>query len=555
MKKIFLRFALLLLAAPLQAIPAPDFTITTTDGVQRHLYADYLNQGKVVVIEIFFTTCPPCATHAPHWQSLYQNMQAAYPGQVEFFILSNLASDNNLKVAQYRTSKGLTMPGAGSDGGSLTALQPYLNDQFGQFLGTPTFIVLAPGTGEVFFDIRGSSPANTMTLLSQKIAQVVPPECTLESYDDLPVSPVQLRVQTAAGLDTTITAAGGYGLGAIPALQNATYTISPRKTDNLLDGVTTYDLVLISRHILGLEPFQHDWQVQAADVNASGFVTTFDIVHTRKVILGILDTFAGGLSWEFVPESATASNGGCADFRGIKLGDVNGPLAVPDDRDGEAWPVTFHGPGRYAAGRTYRVEFRAGVSLDLSALQLELGFDSRTLELLALESPLPGFDADCYNFLEAGRAPLSWHSAKPVGLASGQVLLAATLRCRGEQGDAALFHLSPDGLPALAWDAAGQAHALELELKTEETASPELPIRVSSNPGRSGFTVTFLQEREGAVSLQLLDLRGTPAWEEKVAVQTGENRLTLQPGLPAGGTYFLLVDGRPAGPVVLTPGR
>ena len=105
-----LLFSLLLFVC--QATPAPDFTITTTDGVQRQLYNDYVNQGKVLVFEVFFTSCPPCSSHAPSWQALYQNMLAAHPGQVEFLILSTLTSDMNSVVATYRTNKGLTMPGA-----------------------------------------------------------------------------------------------------------------------------------------------------------------------------------------------------------------------------------------------------------------------------------------------------------------------------------------------------------------------------------------------------------------------------------------------------------
>jgi hypothetical protein len=33
---------------------------------------------------------------------------------------------------------------------------------------------------------------------------------------------------------------------------DATFTIAPEKDDNPLNGVTTYDLVLISKHILGI---------------------------------------------------------------------------------------------------------------------------------------------------------------------------------------------------------------------------------------------------------------------------------------------------------------
>ncbi|MBL0295390.1 MAG: hypothetical protein IPQ04_14380 [Saprospiraceae bacterium] len=45
---------------------------------------------------------------------------------------------------------------------------PIENGTFGPFQGTPTFVVIAPNRS-LTFDIRGTSPANTMELLNQAI--------------------------------------------------------------------------------------------------------------------------------------------------------------------------------------------------------------------------------------------------------------------------------------------------------------------------------------------------------------------------------------------------
>lgn len=68
-----------------------------------------------------------------------------------------------------------------------------------------------------------------------------------------------------------------------------------------LNGVTTLDLVLISKHILGLEILDSPFKIIAADANNSGSVTTFDIPAIRKVILGIEPNFPSQLSWRYVP--------------------------------------------------------------------------------------------------------------------------------------------------------------------------------------------------------------------------------------------------------------
>jgi len=58
--------------------------------------------------------------------------------------------------------------------------------------------------------------------------------------------------------------------------------------------------VLISRHILGLEPMNSPYKMIAADANKSGTVTTFDIVELRKLIMGTYNTLPNNSSWRFI---------------------------------------------------------------------------------------------------------------------------------------------------------------------------------------------------------------------------------------------------------------
>ncbi|MDO8367928.1 MAG: HYR domain-containing protein [Saprospiraceae bacterium] len=124
----------------------------------------------------------------------------------------------------------------------------------------------------------------------------------------------------------------------------STFVIAPEKDDNPLNGVTTYDLVLISKHILGIEPLNTPYKMIAADANKSGSITTFDIVELRKLILGIYTELPNNTSWRFVdkafqfpnlnnpfqtlfPETISVADAmatqAAKDFVGVKVGDVN----------------------------------------------------------------------------------------------------------------------------------------------------------------------------------------------------------------------------------------
>jgi hypothetical protein len=86
------------------------------------------------------------------------------------------------------------------------------------------------------------------------------------------------------------------------------YVVTPLKDNDPLNGVTTYDLVLMSRHILGLEPLNTPYKLIAADINKSGTITTFDIVELRKLILGTYLELPNNASWRFIAENYTFPN-------------------------------------------------------------------------------------------------------------------------------------------------------------------------------------------------------------------------------------------------------
>lgn len=121
------------------------------------------------------------------------------------------------------------------------------------------------------------------------------------------------------------------------------YFVIPTKQSDPLNGVSTFDLIQIQKHILNLKPFDSPFQYIAADVNRSGTVSTLDVIQLRKLILGIDANFSNNSSWRFVdanhifrdpndplktylPEKIRVGplNGPRqVGFIGIKIGDVN----------------------------------------------------------------------------------------------------------------------------------------------------------------------------------------------------------------------------------------
>ncbi|MBK9336312.1 MAG: redoxin domain-containing protein [Lewinellaceae bacterium] len=496
---------------------APDFTITDSGGKTHHLYADYVNKGKVVVLDIFFINCPPCAAHAPHFQNLYQQIKSTYGDRVEFFLLSDKGADINPFVAQYRTDKALTMPVVGSDGGSLTAVQPYKSGQFGTFFGTPTFVVIAPGTGQVFFDVRGNNAAATMNLVSQKIAELLP-RCRINTPQGDTLAQYQLTLATPGGgvsVSRQVTG-GGYFLddfSDLPALPF--YEAVPAKNDNPLNGVSTLDLLQINRHILGIESFQHAWQLVAADANNSGSLSVFDILELRKLILGIYDTLPLAPSWVFSPPMDTLWPLQCPDFMAIKKGDVNGTsdpkgLLATTDRHADPWPIRLVGSG-LVAGEVHTVHVRTGKRGNCAGLQAAFRYDAGALRIHSVRAPgLSGFDENAWHDAD-GRLTLSWFSPEQVEVADESVLLELDILALRDGPFSAFWHLEDTPLRAEVYDAAGGVFPVDWRIDPENLAAAAV---LSPNPAHGYFWLRLENAASGPTPLQLLDMRGKVVFEK-----------------------------------------
>jgi hypothetical protein len=116
------------------------------------------------------------------------------------------------------------------------------------------------------------------------------------------LTPIEIRRQYL-NTQTVITAESD-GSFIMPKNNiNKDYIFSAYNNDNTIQGLTTLDLVITQRHILGLEPFTNPLQYLAADVNNDRKITASDLVQMRKIILGIDTHFKTNNSWIFLDET------------------------------------------------------------------------------------------------------------------------------------------------------------------------------------------------------------------------------------------------------------
>lgn len=81
------------------------------------------------------------------------------------------------------------------------------------------------------------------------------------------------------------------------------YDIRPTYEDLAITGVSSFDLLLLQKHILGIESLNSPNELMAGDVNRDGALSSFDLVQMRSLILGQTIDWPNSTSWRFYDSS------------------------------------------------------------------------------------------------------------------------------------------------------------------------------------------------------------------------------------------------------------
>jgi lysyl endopeptidase len=154
-------------------------------------------------------------------------------------------------------------------------------------------------------------PGNTNAMTQNGYAQPVPAGFTLSGniktwWDDTPMANVSIYLSGTITDTTQTDTLGNFQFLDVPGGGN--YTVTPVRDTNAINGVSTFDLSLTSKQILGIQPLDSPWKIIAADVNKSNSITNFDILESRRMILGVTTNYSASRSWRFYPAFISFSN-------------------------------------------------------------------------------------------------------------------------------------------------------------------------------------------------------------------------------------------------------
>ncbi len=346
------------------------------------------------------------------------------------------------------------------------------------------------------------------------------------------------------------------------------YTIAPLLDDNHINGVSTLDLIIITKHILGVEPLDSPYKIIAADVNNSKTVSTLDLIQMRKLILGVDVRFPSNTSWRFVrasyvfpvpsnpwveefPEvinindlSGKISN---ANFIAIKIGDVNLSAIVGNAIEtaprSAGLPFVLETTDREVlAGERFTLPIRADMTA-IEGYQMTLAFQSDALEFSGIDYGLAGPDNFGLFATRQGFLTLSWHdvTTRQVGI---QELFGVHFRAKVAGRVSRWLGVSSRYTPAEAYDKQDGLRHVALHFHTNQAISTEFELYQNApNPFDQHTTIGFYLPWAAPAILTVTDVHGRLVHRIAADYAPGYHQILLDRSeLPATGVLYYTLE-------------
>ncbi len=368
----------------------------------------------------------------------------------------------------------------------------------------------------------------------------------LQMEDGGPLPNVMIDVND--GMYVTYTDEEGYYSLTVPA--GGDYTIRPIKEDEVALGVSMYDVILLTWHIIGIVPLETPFKYLAGDANNSEYISTMDIVAIRSVILGMAEEFPNKKPWYFFyvgdgsldPFSEVAvlknltEDISWADFVVVKTGDLNDSAVNFSGEAVEAYDeggLIIQIEDRYITeGETFTVDFVVQEG-KVMGYQFTIDFESSILDLEGLIPGVSGEDNFGTQWVSDGVLTTAWGSSDVQDLGN-RALFSLVFKSAGNGWLSDFLNISSSYTAAEAYTGDGETVPVLLYAKPFDAGDDFVLYANHPNPFVDATQISFNLPEGGKVKLTILDASGKVVYEEEGVYSKGYHSIQLS-GIQAKG--------------------
>jgi len=345
-------------------------------------------------------------------------------------------------------------------------------------------------------------------------------------------------------------------------------TITAYNNKDILNGISTLDLVLIQRHILGLQKIASPYKLLAADINNSRSITASDLVNLRKLILGITNDFENNTSWRFVPSEYTfqdptfpfdfpskinldsifedKSN---VNFTAVKVGDVNNSAlanihSTSTERRSNNALFTAEEKS-FDAGANVKHEIKAGDVMEIMGAQFALEFRADQLTFTGVKGG--AFDIKSQHFnatqTENGKITFSFDIPKGITLNTDDILFTIEFTAL-TSGSTEAIRLDQSRLHAEVYETDATVRPLHLQLRDKNAEGAQnMLYQNEPNPFKDFTNISFELSKNSDVVIRVIDVTGKVVFTQKGQFGKGYNTVTVANNqLAKSGVYYYQIE-------------
>lgn len=292
----------------------------------------------------------------------------------------------------------------------------------------------------------------------------------IETEDGEGVKNIVVEISYFGTVQTDVNGDFSFPNGAV----SFPYYIVPFKDDDYVNGVSTFDIVLLTRHILGVALLDSPYKIIAADANGSGSVTTFDAVVIRKLILGINTSFPNNTSWRFIDKNFTFNNPNNpftsplsdtiwinspnvmhVDFIGIKTGDLNGSATVNlnseiNDREYDENVFLEIKNKSFEKDEFFEIPIYLK-DKNIIGFQTTINFDDNILELIEIKDGILSESNFGKKRITNGQLNISFNQLKPINSGKSNPLFTLLFKAKKAAEVSALLNIENSDLSSEAY--------------------------------------------------------------------------------------------------------
>lgn len=309
------------------------------------------------------------------------------------------------------------------------------------------------------------------------------------------------------------------------------YIVIAEKNDDVNNGVSTLDLVMIQRHILGLQTLDNPYNLIASDVNNDGKIKSSDLLSLRKVILGIKAQFPNGQkSWRFIPKNTTFADATDPfpfneeinigdlqyaslnnDMISIKIGDVNGNAvtnlnaATQSEKRGDNNMIFVVEDASAESGLVSIPVYAEGIK---SIVGYQFSMNLENAEYVSVEAGQLEMSNDNFG-INGTLLTTSWSNANGVSINSTEPLFTITVDVNDNTRISELISINSDAVIAEAYDNSLNTYNVRLETRSGDLEAGEFALfQNRPNPFLESTQIKFFLPEAMEVELIITDVTG-----------------------------------------------